>query len=85
MDVAQKGASVRKDKTDVTCYNYGKKRHFKRECYSPVKDQKPRENWKPVLKKEVMTIDKHIQVFNVNTASYTTEDVEEEVDRELAR
>ncbi len=32
-----------------------------------------------------MTIDKHTQVFNVDTASYTTEDGEEEVDRELAR
>ena len=32
-----------------------------------------------------MTIDKYTQVFNVDTASYTTEDVEEEVDRELAR
>ena len=32
-----------------------------------------------------MTIDKHTQVFNVDAASYTIEDVEEEVDRELAR
>ncbi len=32
-----------------------------------------------------MTIDKHTQVFNVDAASYTTEDVEEEVGRELAR
>ena len=32
-----------------------------------------------------MTIDKHTQVFNVDIASYTIEDVEEEVGRELAR
>ncbi len=32
-----------------------------------------------------MTIDKHTQMFNIDTASCTTEDVEEEVDRELAR
>ncbi len=32
-----------------------------------------------------MTIDKHTQVFNIDIASYTTEDVEEEVDWELAR
>ncbi len=50
-----------------------------------MKDQKPRENQKPVLKKEVITIDKHTQVFNVDTASYTTEDAEGEVDWELAR
>ncbi len=32
-----------------------------------------------------MTIDKHAQVFNVDVASYTTEDDKESVDRELAR
>ncbi len=32
-----------------------------------------------------MTIDKYIQIFNVDAASYTIEGVEEEVDRELAR
>ncbi len=32
-----------------------------------------------------MTIDKYIQVFNVDIASYTIEDVEESIDRELVR
>ncbi len=32
-----------------------------------------------------MTIDKHTQVFNVDTASYTIKDVKESIDRELAR
>ena len=41
VDVAQKGALACKDKTDITCYNCSKKKHFKREYCSPVKDQKP--------------------------------------------
>ena len=32
-----------------------------------------------------MTIDKHIQVFNVDIASYTIEDIEGRIDQELAR
>ncbi len=32
-----------------------------------------------------MTIDKHTQVFNIDIASYTIEDMEEEVGQELAR
>ncbi len=32
-----------------------------------------------------MTIDKHTQMFNIDTASYTIEDAEEEVGWELTR
>ena len=41
VDVAQKEVLVCKNKIDVTCYNYSKKGHFKRECRSPIRDQKP--------------------------------------------
>ena len=38
IDANQRDVRLRKDKTDVTCYNYSKKGHFKRECRGPKKD-----------------------------------------------
>ena len=38
IDTSQKDSRPRKDKSDITCFNYGKKGHFKRDYYSPKKD-----------------------------------------------
>jgi len=39
VDANQKDFCPRKDKSDVTCYNYSRKGHFKWEYRSPKKDR----------------------------------------------
>ncbi|RYP86989.1 hypothetical protein DL770_004838 [Monosporascus sp. CRB-9-2] len=66
MDVdATQRDQARKDKSSATCFNCGKKGHFKREYRSPRRD------WKPVPKTEAATIDKHTRVVETAAASYT--------------
>jgi hypothetical protein len=67
-----------KDKREVTCFNCGKKGHYKRDCRSTKKD------WKPVPGKEVANIDKHgARVIEIAAASYTQDDLEDAADRQL--
>jgi len=60
VDANQRNIRPYKDKTDVTCYNYSKKGHFKRECCSPRKDR-----WRPTPGKEVATIERGTRVVEV--------------------
>lgn len=77
----QKGqGSVKRDKANVVCFNCNKKGHFKRDCRAPKQG-----NWKPVPKNETATINEHLEVFQVAAASYGSWDVDESIDRELAR
>jgi hypothetical protein len=81
VDATQRAGPVRRDKTDVTCYGCGKKGHFKRDCRSSKKN-----GWKPVQgRAETAAITKHTPVVEVSAASYTQDDFEDAVDRELAR
>lgn len=69
-----------RDKTSITCYNYSKKGHFKR-------DYRSKKEWRPVLGKEAATIDqatvgkKGIRVQKVAAASYTQDNLEDNIDR----
>ncbi|AEO55970.1 hypothetical protein MYCTH_2124937 [Thermothelomyces thermophilus ATCC 42464] len=54
-----------KDKSNVTCYNYRKKGHYKRECRSPKK------GWKLTPGKEIAAIDETTKdVIEVAATSY---------------
>jgi hypothetical protein len=77
MDVSatQTKGDTKRDKSGVTCFNVGKKGHFRKECRSPKKD------WKPVPGREAATIDKHTRVVEVAAASYTQEDLEYDIER----
>ncbi|AEO60856.1 hypothetical protein MYCTH_2129999 [Thermothelomyces thermophilus ATCC 42464] len=67
VDAAQKQDQKKttKDKSNVTCYNYGKKGHYKQECRSPKK------GWKPTPGKEITAIDETTKdVIEVAATSY---------------
>ena len=67
IDAIQREAYLYKDKSDITCFNYSKKGHFKREYYSTRKDRQ-----RPILGKEVATIEKGSRVVEVSV--YNTYD-----------
>ena len=72
---AGKKTSVR-DKTNITYYNYGKKGHLKKECHS-------KKEWRLVPGKETTTIEeakKVPRVKDVVAASYTQDDLEDDMD-----
>jgi hypothetical protein len=77
MDVSatQTKEDTKRDKSGVTCFNCGKKGHFRRECRSAKK------NWKPVPGKEIAVIDKDTRVMEVAAASYTQDDLEYDIER----
>ncbi|KAK4233178.1 hypothetical protein C8A03DRAFT_19690, partial [Achaetomium macrosporum] len=79
VDAAQReGRKGRKDKSQVTCFNCGKKGHFKNECRSKKAE------WKPVPGKENATIDAAtVRITEVAAASYTQDDLDDAIDQHL--
>ena len=64
-----------RDKSTVTCYNCGRKGHYKRDCRSTQK------KWTPVPGREAATIEKKTRFKEVAAASYTQDDLEDDEDR----
>ena len=76
MDANQKDFRPHKDKSNITCYNYNKKGHFKREYRSPRKDR-----WRPTPGKEVTTIERGPRVVEVSAYdAYDQDDLEDAID-----
>lgn len=66
-----------RDKTSITYYNYGKKGYLKR-------DYRSKKEWRLVLGKETTTIKevkKVVRVKEIAAASYTQDDLEDDMDR----
>jgi len=76
VDANQRDFRPRKDKSSVTCYNYSKTGHFKRDYRSPKKDR-----WRPTPGKEVATIERGTRVVEVSAHNaYDQDDLEIDVE-----
>ncbi|KAL2165752.1 hypothetical protein VTG60DRAFT_3861 [Thermothelomyces hinnuleus] len=81
VDVAQKQDKKKtvKDKSNITCYNYRKKGHYKRECRTSKK------KWQPVPGAEIAKVDQDSRsAYEVVVASYSQDNLEDAQDQVLA-